>query len=205
MTFFDIGAHVGFMSLYAAAHTGARVWAFEAEPSNARLLAHNIEANQLGNQVVSLHAAVTDYTGTATVHRSERDSGSARVHWTGPPASAGSCVPAITIDGWAAAQGWPRVDMAKLDIEGSEPRALRGMEEVCRRNPDLQLIVELNDEALRAAGESAEGLLRTLANLGFDDIRRVDTGHRVTGERDLTALARRSRWVPLNLYCRRRS
>ena len=62
------------------------------------------------------------------------------------------------------------VDVVKLDIEGGELAALRGMEGlVDSARPPHALFLECNPESLQRAGTSAEALLQAwLAGHGYD-------------------------------------
>jgi FkbM family methyltransferase len=74
-----------------------------------------------------------------------------------------------TIDAIAAQLALPRLDLLHLDIEGSEPLALRGAERIIAASPGLRLITEWSaghylhgSTALRAAFDAAWGFLTGL-------------------------------------------
>ena len=81
MTFVDIGAHVGFMTLLGARAVGpaGRVLSVEAAPSNFALLRANIMNNGLAN-VEAIPAAALDRTGTVTLSLSEFNTGDHRAY-----------------------------------------------------------------------------------------------------------------------------
>jgi hypothetical protein len=66
-----------------------------------------------------------------------------------------------------AVTGGHAVDVVKLDVEGGEIRALRGMDETIGRSPKLTMFVECHPDALASAHGSAELLFAELARLGF--------------------------------------
>src|SRR5207249_1812032 len=76
-------------------------------------------------------------------------------------------VNAVSLDDFAELEGWSRVDVIKMDIEGSEERALRGMRNLSKRSSDLRLIMEFNPMAMDRAGVSREILRIQLRELGF--------------------------------------
>jgi hypothetical protein len=90
----------------------------------------------------------------------------------------------------------------KLDVEGGEIQALRGMERTLARATKLVLFVECNPSALAAAGGSVAGLLDCLE--GFDDVRVIHEREK-TLSADLDELfeAERSgsKKYFVNLYC----
>jgi FkbM family methyltransferase len=170
-TFFDVGAHVGFYSLVAARRVGerGRVYAFEPEPDNFRLLGENIAENGFGN-VVAISAAVCDRPGRGEMYVSWQgnDRHSLFRNPGSPIAERRVAVETTTLDAFAEALGWPAIDLVKMDIEGAEPLALAGMGKVIRRSPKLRMIVEFSPGMLEAGGERPERFLETLAGHGFD-------------------------------------
>lgn len=166
MTVVDIGAFCGYYTLLASRLVGTygRVYAFEPDPQNYRYLLKNIEVNGCGN-VVAVNKAISSSTGSGVlaVHR-EADH-----HWLAPRSASGAAmaVPTVTLDDFFAGEGWPKVDLVKMDIEGGEKAALEGIRELSRRNPQLQLVMEFDLANLRRAGASREGLATVLQELGF--------------------------------------
>ena len=93
-----------------------------------------------------------------------------------------------------------------MDIEGSEIRALLGMETLLSNNRDLTLITEFAPSLLEAYGDQPEDFVRTLAGYGFKlfvidesklEVRRIN----VT---DLILEARKDEHSTVNLLCIRR-
>lgn len=72
------------------------------------------------------------------------------------------------------------VDVVKLDVEGSELAALRGMEGLLRRNhAPRALFVECHPELLERAGASRDELLDWLRAAGYD-VTWIDEANRRT-------------------------
>ncbi|HEV2772912.1 MAG TPA: FkbM family methyltransferase [Thermoleophilaceae bacterium] len=59
------------------------------------------------------------------------------------------------------------VDFIKMDIEGAEGHALRGMEELLRRNPHCRLLTEFSPWNLRSCGTDPQDFLQALTDRGF--------------------------------------
>jgi FkbM family methyltransferase len=128
MTFYDVGANVGFFSMIAARRVGQSggVHAFEPLPVNATALAHNVELNGFAN-VQLVEAAVGRETGRAELAVTEE---SVQAHLV----AIASTVPTLrtievavtTIDAEVAA-GRPAPDVVKIDVEGAELAVLEGM------------------------------------------------------------------------------
>jgi FkbM family methyltransferase len=117
----DLGAHVGSFSLAAAA-VGCRVVAVEAAASNVDLLRASATRNGFADLHV-IHAAVSDAPGTLDF--------CVRGPW-GHVATEGVDLPsvpvaAVTVDELLAELGMGRPAFVKIDVEGSEIPAIRGM------------------------------------------------------------------------------
>jgi FkbM family methyltransferase len=167
MTFLDIGAYVGYFTVLASGWVGAtgRVYAFEPDTLAYGFLLRNIEANDCGN-VVPINKAVSDGVKTAML---VRDPKGPETFLAIAPAEGDSAVPVqtLTLDSFLESEKWPSVDLAKMNIEGSELLALSGMKEVSRRNPGLRLVMEFNPAAMERSAVSREHLTATLKDLGF--------------------------------------
>ena len=164
----DIGAHVGYYSLLAARAVGptGRVYSFEPEPHNFALLLKNISLNGYTN-IVARQNAITDRCGQVDLFVSALDNGSHSLHHVGKPERGNVRVDAVTLDFALAREGWPRIDLIKMDIEGSELKAVAGMRECLKRFAALKLIVEMCPSILERAGVRAEELVETLRGFGL--------------------------------------
>jgi FkbM family methyltransferase len=167
-TFLDVGAHVGFYSLVAARKAGpsGRVFAFEPEPDNFRLLRKNIAENGHDN-ITAIPSAVCDRSGRADifVSRQGNDRHSLFRNPGSPIGERAEKVDTTTLDDFAAALGWPAIDLIKMDIEGAEPLALAGMRRLIERSPRLRLIAEFSPGMLEAGGIAPRQFLDALSRL----------------------------------------
>jgi hypothetical protein len=84
-------------------------------------------------------------------------------------------VQTVTVDDVVGGRG--RVDVVKMDIEGGEAAALRGMTATLQASPDLTMFMEFEPPALEAAGESPDELMRVLTST-FADISVIDERRR---------------------------
>jgi FkbM family methyltransferase len=141
-TVLDIGANVGVFALAAAAAGAKNVHAFEPMPRIHAALAQNVARNGT-LPVRTWRVAVADAEGTAAMYDPGGDlptsaslSRDFAQHFFGElPAVQ---VPVVRVDAWVAAEGIAHVDLIKLDVEGHEAAALRGMREtVLRVRPTL--------------------------------------------------------------------
>ena len=166
MTVVDLGAYIGYYTLLASRLVGAsgRVYAFEPDCKNYSYLVRNTSANDCRN-VLAESRAVANRTGSATFI-AEPDG--EKSHLSGvPEKTASMVVQTVTLDDFFAEEGWPSVDLVKMDIEGSERAALEGMRELSRRNPGMRLIMEFNCMSMRRADASRDELVALLMELDF--------------------------------------
>ncbi len=168
-TVVDCGAHVGYFTLLAARAVGptGRVYAFEPEPANHALLCENLRRN--GYEHVRVYRqAVAGQRGSAELISSGLDNGQHTLVRTGRPERHRQTVETITLDTVLEANGWPPVALVKLDLEGGEPDALRGMERLLARPQPPRLILEFCPQILRAAGVRPCAVLEDVAARGFN-------------------------------------
>lgn len=166
----DIGANFGLYTAISAASVKnrGRIYAFEANPHTFELLERTLYANRLAQHanVVAVNALVADQAGRRKLHYMPRFLGGATMsdvgHWGADKRSIE--LDAITIDEFL-----PRglaVDLVKIDIEGHEPFALRGMKETIRRSPNIRVFLEFV-EAFLAETVDADGFSDEIEDLGL--------------------------------------
>jgi FkbM family methyltransferase len=163
----DIGANVGSLSLVAARHApNGTVFAIEAFPDNTKLLQENVRRNSADNvRIVPIGASdqlgfMTMFCGSDTSNGAVRG-GSADV--LRDPRFVN--VPSITMD--QLFSDCERLDLIKIDIEGHEPKALRGAEKIIRKHRPT-IICEFSPAYIQAAkcGDAVD-FLQFIFNLGY--------------------------------------
>jgi FkbM family methyltransferase len=132
-TVLDVGANIGIYTLLAAKR-GARVFAVEADPRNLEMLRHHVHENGFDDRVTIFPVAVGDREGDVTLFRFRGNCGHSNLFEGTDPVR----VPCRTID----SLDLPPIDVCKMDIEGSELSALRGMEATLERSPRMNLLIE---------------------------------------------------------------
>lgn len=169
-TMLDLGAHVGTYALHAARAVGASgaVVAFEPVPTNAARLRENVALNGF-TQVEVIEAAVSDAAGRATFSAVDvaGESGWGSLVIDASDVTRALDVEVVTLDAFAAARGLARVDLIKLDIQGSELQALRGAEQMLRTSRPA-ILCEIVD-VYWGAGQTttASDLMAFLTDLGY--------------------------------------
>lgn len=151
----DVGAHIGYFTLLLAKLVGenGRVIAFEAHADNAEQVSSNVRMNGYGAWVRVENMAVSD-GAHKWVKLLPGPDGSSFVwsivaqHAQGYPPHLRLKVPATSLDAYFP-PGFP-VDFVKMDIEGAEIKALRGMRRILHQCMPL-VLVELHRDVCRAA------------------------------------------------------
>jgi len=166
----DVGANIGYHTLLFARAAGptGRVIAFEPAPDTFRLLEENVRANGYEN-VELVQAAASDASGRVTLQLSDENPGDHRI--VGPGGREGIEVACVTLDE-RLAEG-PLPDVVKLDVQGAEPRVLRGMSSVLGRAPVRLLLTEFWPRGLVEAGEDPPAFLAAITGAGYE-LRLVD-------------------------------
>jgi FkbM family methyltransferase len=132
-TVLDVGANLGIYTLLASKR-GARVFAIEADPLNAKALRKHVALNQFADRVSTYEMAATARDEEVKLYRNPRNSGGSSLYGQGQPVS----VEGRSIDSLQL----PPIDLCKMDIEGAELRALEGMTETLQRSPHMRMLVE---------------------------------------------------------------
>lgn len=187
-TVIDVGAGVGEEAVVFSGMVGptGRVISIEAHPETFDCLQETIRRSRLGN-VTAICAAVTDQDGTATI-------GSVSNHLANSiiDGAEGTQVAARSLDSLVQELGLGPVQLIKMNIEGAERLAVRGMPDLARRTANL--CISCHDFVADRDGDDAfrtrEEVRDTVEQLGF----------RIT-----TRPNHRHPWVRDYLYCSRGS
>lgn len=163
MIFIDVGAHIGYFTRLASRTVGptGHVYAYEADEENYGLLSLNTR----GRQNVTLRkVAISSHEGTVDFYHLSNSTG---CHSTVPPLGEQRKieVEARTLDDELERLHIAHVDVIKMDIEGGEWEALRGMPQLLAQN-NLSMIVEWNPQALARGGDPLS-FLSKLVDAGF--------------------------------------
>jgi FkbM family methyltransferase len=127
-------------------------------------LKRNIEMNGMRN-VSLIETAVGDSTGFATLALS--DGGNLGMFTLGSAkGTARYCVQLSRLDDLLEEIGIDTVDLIKMDIEGSEYRALRGASRTLQRYKPT-ILIELNEEALQGCESSSINVKGFLQDAGY--------------------------------------
>jgi len=163
MRVLDIGANVGFYTRVLSNLVGSEgsAHAFEPDPDNfARLKS---TTRRCGN-VMLTQAAVTAMSGNVRLFRSGSLNVDHRCYDSGDGREIVD-VPSVAVDGYFLSN--EAVDCIKIDIQGFEVSAFRGMRATLARSPRTLLVGEMWPFGLRMAGSSVDEYVGILRDMGF--------------------------------------
>ncbi|MDI6765221.1 MAG: FkbM family methyltransferase [Bacteroidota bacterium] len=165
-TFIDIGGNIGYYTLIAAniVKDSGKVIAFEPEPKNFAILNNNVELNNFYN-VTLIPKALSDKRGHFKLFLNRLNTGAHHLYDTGD-GSEFLNVEVTTLDEYLYANP-SKVDVIKMDIEGYEPFAFRGMKNTIKMNPNIKILSEFSPEMIMKAGDTPLDYIKDLRSLGF--------------------------------------
>ncbi|MEO1290596.1 MAG: FkbM family methyltransferase [Chloroflexota bacterium] len=214
MTVLDIGAHVGYYTRMASNLVGdeGRVIAFEPNPTNHAMLKHNVGDHK---NVTLMQVALAEAEGTAELYDYLMMSASGSLHYDETlrevqlsttsrdvdfaPRLEDNFEPrkytvrTAPVDDLMRELNITQIDVVKMDIEGAEMGALRGMRETITQSPNLALVMEYNPLGLKAFDNNPTDALQEVLDMGFSSLYVIETDgsltdytHRMTDLNHLT-------------------
>lgn len=202
----DLGAHNGYYAVIAGRRVGplGRVFAFEPEPGNFRTLNRNVRLNHLEAVVTPVNQCVGDKVGTVrlmVIAEGSRSNGL----YLHPHMNAQQVldVPSTDLDSFMPTG---TVNVVKLDVEGAEPAALRGMQHLLARSPNVKLFAELHPTMLAGQGRRWEDYLADFESLGFS-LQWIDENQRRLKAVDLNEFRKHAQdqWWHTNILAEKRA
>jgi len=165
----DVGANWGYFSLVCAHLVGrtGRVIALEPHPRLASMLEENVAANALSQ--VEVHRVAAGATSESKGFVSFDEQGG---NWGVSRGAQGSEVPdfesqAVGLDALLDQRQADRIDLVKIDIEGAEAEAIRGMAAGLERHRYRYVLLECHPAELARMGASVEQSLAPLRRAGY--------------------------------------
>jgi FkbM family methyltransferase len=161
----DLGAHIGYYTLLAAKIVGekGKVYAFEPDPGNYGLLKKNIEANGYKN-VIAVQKAISNKTEKGRLFL--RGDGVSRRLYDANHKYSSIETETVKLDDYFKDYDG-KINFIKMDIEGSEGNAVKGIIGLLKRNGALKMIMEFRPENIRESGADPLETLETLIGFGF--------------------------------------
>lgn len=121
----DVGANIGAFTLYAASlFPDAKIFSFEPELNNFETLKKNVALNNL-RTVTALNEAVSSCDGSATLTFDRQDNASHSLEASSRDVGTQE-IKTVTLQTIMERYGLRKIDLLKLDIEGTEYEVLMG-------------------------------------------------------------------------------
>lgn len=168
--FIDIGANIGLYSLSATRSlekgTGGMVYAFEPVSRVFERLKQNIEMNGVEN-IIPVRKALFDSIAKLDIYLSNQENmGMSSLFHHDHESGAVERVEAITLDDFVKDNGLRTVSMIKMDIEGAELNALKGMAGTLKRFKPA-LLVEISEQVLKDREVTGRDVFEFMSNAGY--------------------------------------
>lgn len=172
----DVGSHMGYYSVLAGSLVGETgyVHAFEANPVIFETLFKNVFINGMIDSSTTNNVAVYSHADKLNFNTLERATGGGSiVHFTNEYKDAfrenvtSIFVDSISLDEYFQRQPSFKLDVLKIDAEGSEPFIFKGMKKVINENPLMKIFCEFNAGLIEGCGNSPYSFLTELEGLGF--------------------------------------
>jgi FkbM family methyltransferase len=159
---YDVGAHVGYLTLVLAKLVGprGRVFAFEGDPQNRAMLKQNMRRNR-ARHVTVVPAAVAATSGSVIFATFPWHSFSGHIAAAGTPDDALLVTtPSVSLDDFVYRDGNPAPAFLKIDVEGTEVDVIRG---------GLHVLQESHPAIIAEVWHGAAGqeVMGTLGQLGY--------------------------------------
>lgn len=199
----DVGANIGYYTLLMSRLVGdsGKVFAFEPDDENFSILKKNIDVNHCSN-VVAEQCAVSDSAGEAKLYKNRENTADSRVFWSKghEPSMA---VRTVNLDDYFGKEA-ARINFIKMDIQGFEVYALRGMRKILAAARNLKVMTEFWPKAVAESGVDPSEFLKIFRGAGFA-IFKIDEAKKqltpvVTDEKFLESIAP-EKDRDANLFC----
>lgn len=161
----DIGANIGYYTVLFSKLVGptGKVIAIEPDPNNFDLLEKNC-APEISTGLVTVHKiALGDENTEAALFKSKDNHGMHRLYSSVCCSEETTTVQVFRGDELIN----DRIDFLKIDIEGYEFPALKGLEKTISNSENIKILSEFSPLSISEAGFSAKALINMLLDMGL--------------------------------------
>ena len=162
---FDIGANIGIYSIHAA-KKAAKVYSFEPDPGFRSRLSKNISINEAKDRISIIEWAVSDSLGEVTLYTDGEAGSSPSLKKVGERGEVEVNMNSLDT---AINEGLIQPpNLVKMDIEGAEILALRGMKNLLTsNNAPRSIFIELHPVFLKRFDSSIKECKRLLESANY--------------------------------------
>jgi FkbM family methyltransferase len=166
--FLDVGANIGYFSLLVAkTEPAAKVFAFEPSSHAFEKLEKHIKDNDLKN-IVAINAAVGENDETGILFLADADNeGMSSLKEPENYSGKKQEIKIISPDNWFIRSGLEIISIIKIDVEGSELAALKGMKNIIAEFHPL-IVTEINPQTLSLFGLKKEDIFRFIYGFRYE-------------------------------------
>ncbi len=212
-TVIDLGANIGYYTLIFARLVGekGKVYAFEPDKDNFKILKKNVEKNGYKN-VILVNKAVSDKTGETKLYISPDNKADHRIYSSDEKRKY-TTIKMVKLDDYFKKSN-EKIHFIKLDIQGAEYSAVKGMQQLLKRSRKIKLVTEYSPIALKRFGIDPEEYLKLLHTSGFtfqeinerkwwltDDVRKNNKDILPVTEKKLLKTYTPENGMATNLFC----
>ena len=167
MNILDIGANIGYYTALFSQLAGERgsVIAIEPDLESYKYLSKSINSFNYKN-VLSFRLAASDIKQKLPLFISKENRGDNRLYSTNQKRKT-IMVDCLTVDELLEENKIENLDLIKIDVQGYEPKVLKGMLNIVRSSKKLILLSEFWPEGILQAGESPNEFLTMLRKMQF--------------------------------------
>ena len=173
MNIVEIGSNMGYYSLIISSKIGdtGRLFAFEANPDTYQILRDNIEINGFNNRVTLEKRAVIDKVEKIAFQKLTKNLATSSIVEYSKLNQYSEELEIIKVDATSLDQYFDnkdiKIELIKMDAEGSEPRIFEGMKNLIINNANLTIICEFNPPLISATSVDPRKFLEKIQSYGF--------------------------------------
>jgi len=162
----DLGAHIGYFTLIFAKLVGenGKVYAFEPSPDNYSLLKKNVQVNGYNN-VILVKNGVSNKTGKNMLYLSDSNPGDNMIIDTKENRQSIE-IETVRLDDYFR-DFKNQINFIKMDIQGAELDALRGMSSLLKKMENIKIMSEFAPKWLKKFGNEPIEYLKLLKEFNF--------------------------------------
>ena len=167
MNILDIGANIGYYTALFSQLAGDKgsVIAIEPDLESYKYLSKSINSFNYKN-VLSFRLAASDIKQKLPLFISKENRGDNRLYSTNQKRKT-IMVDCLTVDELLEENKIENLDLIKIDVQGYEPKVLKGMLNIVKSSKRLMLLSEFWPKGMLQAGESPKNFLTMLRKMQF--------------------------------------
>ena len=175
--FLDLGSNLGFFSLISQKiQPTCQVIAIEASPITYDLLTQSIAANGFSNNIKAFNKAVCDQNTEIDFFINTTNSGDSCMISTPNEKTTKVTIKGVSLDedsDFFEALGDKKIDLIKMDIQGAELSALKGMIKLLKKHRPI-ILLEFDETSMRRFNYTPEDFLSFMKSIDYSVSEKFD-------------------------------